>query len=259
MDILIACHCKDTHKSILIIDLETLQPYSINEPIGAVTEIATPEMLLQKFNIGSISYIDISNCEDNLPDQFTKWDDIATGSIDKIITIYCSGYVEENVNRILKPDGKISASASPSCSPASSSSSSSSPSSPSSSSSSSSSTSSSSSSSSLSSSKITFWGLPENIANFTPTPTIQDGDTFLFVPYDEWRKIRCNKIILPHSDPDYDPEDDVYRNKVIGKLTNLTKTLEPSTKACGIHKARKRKTKSKRKKKITKTRNKIVK
>jgi hypothetical protein len=51
----------------------------------------------------------------------------------------------------------------------------------------------------------------------------------------------------------------VYRNKVIGKLTNLTKTLEPSTKACGIHKARKRKTKSKRKKKITKTRNKIVK
>ena len=254
MDILIACHCKDKHKSILIIDLETLQPYSINEPIGAVTEIATPEMLLQKFNIASISYIDISNCEDNLPDQFTKWDDIATGSIDKIITIYCSGYVEENVNRILKPDGKISASASPSCSPASSSSSSSSP-----SSSSSSSSSTSSSSSSLSSSKITFWGMPENIANFTPTPTIQDGDTFLFVPYDEWRKIRCNKIILPHSDPDYEPEDDAYRNKVIGKLTNLTKTLEPSTKVGGMHKARKRKTKSNRKKKRTNTRNKIVK
>ena len=258
MDILIACHCNDTHKSILIIDLETLQPYSINESIGAVTEIATPEMLLQKFNIGSISYIDINDCEDKPPDQFTKWDDIATGSIDKIITIYCSGYVKENVNRILKPDGKISASASPSCSPASSSSSSSS-SSPSSPSSSSSSSSSKSTSSSLSSSKITFWGTPENIDNFTPTPTIQDGDTFLFVPYDEWRKIRCNKIILPDSDPDYDPEDEAYRNTVIGKLTNLTKTLEPSTKVCGMRKARKRKTKSKRKKKRTKTRNKIVK
>ena len=213
MDILIACHCKDTHKSILIIDLETLQPYSINESIGAVTEIATPEMLLQKFNIGSISYIDINDCEDKPPDQFTKWGNIAIGSIDKIITIYCSGYVKENVNRILKPDGKI-----------------------------------------------TFWGMSENIANFTPTPTIQVGDTFLFVPYDEWRNIRCNKIILPDSDPDYDPEDDdAYRNKVIGNLTNLTKTLEPSMKVGGMHKARKRKTKSKRKKKRTKTRNKIVK
>lgn len=227
MDILIACHCKDTHKSILIIDLETLQPYSINESIGAVTEIATPEMLLQKFNIGSISYIDINDCEDKPPDQFTNWGNIATGSIDKIITIYCSGYVKENVNRILKPDGKI-----------------------------------------------TFWGTPENIDNFKPSPVIKGVDKFLFVPYDEWRRIRCNKILLPDSDPDYDPEDDdAYRNKVIVKLTNLIKTLEHDTaslaKASSAHKTperntssltksrranktRKRKTKSKRKKKSSK-------
>lgn len=227
MDILIACHCKDTHKSILIIDLETLQPYSINESIGAVTEIATPEILLQKFNIGSISYIDINDCEDKPPDQFTKWGNIATGSIDKIITIYCSGYVKENVNRILKPDGKI-----------------------------------------------TFWGTPENIDNFKPSPVIKGVDKFLFVPYDEWRRIRCNKILLPDSDPDYDPEDDdAYRNKVIVKLTNLIKTLEHDTaslaKASSAHKTperntssltksrranktRKRKTKSKRKKKSSK-------
>ena len=227
MDILIACHCKDKHNSILIVDLETLQPYSINEPIGAVTEIATPEMLLQKFNIGSISYIDINDCEDKPPDQFTNWGNIATGSIDKIITIYCSGYVKENVNRILKPDGKI-----------------------------------------------TFWGTPENIDNFKPSPVIKGVDKFLFVPYDEWRRIRCNKILLPDSDPDYDPEDDdAYRNKVIVKLTNLIKTLEHDTaslaKASSAHKTperntssltksrranktRKRKTKSKRKKKSSK-------
>jgi WD40 repeat protein len=162
MDILIACHCKETHKSLVIVNLKTLKPYrlmpvrpvdkwtGVEEDIkkGVVVELATPKILLDEFNIRSISYIenDYDYCKKQ-SDQFMNWDDIGDNSFDKIFTIYCDWGIDKTIktgviDRILRPNGDI-----------------------------------------------TIWGNRLNIPDFVTTATkIEDGDNFLLGSYGELSK-----------------------------------------------------------------------
>jgi len=175
MDILIGCHCKEMHSSICIIDLKTLKSYrlmpvravdrentSVEKDIknGNVIELATPEILLDEFNIRSISYINTIDgfegteleCKKRPDqfdqfDQFINWDDIGDKSFDKIITIYCDHGIDKtiqdgHIDRILRPNGDI-----------------------------------------------TIWGNRLKIPNFITTATkIEKGDNFLLGPYSELSK-----------------------------------------------------------------------
>ena len=158
MDILIGCHCKENHQSVVIVDLKTVKSYrlmpvrkvdtewtDVEEHIkkGIVIELATPEILLDKFNIRSISYIDIDedDCEKQ-SDQFMNWNDIGDKSFDKIVTMYCDPGINKTIrsgviDRILRQNGDI-----------------------------------------------TIWGNQLNIPDFVTTATkIEKGDNFVIAPY----------------------------------------------------------------------------
>ena len=131
MDVLIACHCKLAlepflHNPVIIHDVPTATTYSLI-PIedfmfrrllgssermdSADIQLATPDILLEKFNIRSVSYVetDTDQCEPSVENnQFVKWEDIPDGSMDKIITMYCSSNLNAvDIDRILKPGGDV--------------------------------------------------------------------------------------------------------------------------------------------------------